>query len=95
MKKTRKGKKSKNIVLRVAVVALSVYMVTHLGIMVSEIVTKQKELADKEQALYEEKQKHEVLRIRTENVPEHLEQKAREQGKLKPGETMYYEIAND
>lgn len=95
MGKARRNKKSKNIVLRVAVVALSVYVVVSSGITVSEIVAKEKMLADTERKAAEQEALNETLKKQVENAPEALEQKAREQGMLKQGETMYIEIAND
>lgn len=95
MGKARRNKKSKNIVLRVAVVALSVYMVVSIGITASEIVAREKVLADTERKAAEQEALNETLEKQVENAPAALEQKAREQGMLKQGETMYIEIAND
>lgn len=95
MKKTRAAKRSKNVILRVAVIALSVYMVVSLGITASEIAAKESELAAIEKQTEEQHKMNAALKVQTENASAYQEQKAREQGMLKPGETMYIEIAND
>ena len=95
MKKARKVGKNRNVILRVAVVALSVYFVVSLCITLSEIVAKEKELAEIERETIEINLKNEVLVEQQKDPQLHLEQDAREKGMAKPGESVFIETAND
>ena len=95
MKNVRKTKKNRNVILRVAVVALSVYMLVSIGITLSEVAAKRKELAEIESETAEIQALNAALEEQKGNSSAHLEQEARENGMAKPGESVFLEIAND
>ena len=80
-------RKKKNILLRVAVVAFSIYVIVtlvQLRMEINRIETDQIDvLKDK---ISEQKRANENLERQTENLEEYLEQQAREQGWALPGE---------
>ena len=86
-------RKKKNILLRVAVVAFSIYVIVtlvQLRMEINRIETDQIDvLKDK---ISEQKRANENLERQTENLEEYLEQQAREQGWALPGEVILMEI---
>ncbi len=86
-------RKKKNILLRVAVVAFSIYVVVtliQLRMEINRIETEQIDvLKDK---ISEQKRANENLERQTDNLEEYLEQQAREQGWALPGEVILMEI---
>lgn len=87
--------RKKNVFLRVALVALVVYIAASLIGLQLELNEGEKKLAElsrQEQALSAQIDLLEGYKIDTN---EHLEQRAREQGLSKPGESVYFVVPAD
>ena len=86
-------RKKKSVLLRIAVVAFSIYVIVtlvQLRMEINRIETDQIDvLKDK---ISEQKRANENLERQTENLEEYLEQQAREQGWALPGEVILMEI---
>ncbi len=86
-------RKKKSILLRVAVVAFSIYVIVTLVQLRLEINRMQTEQVDVlKDKITEQKRANENLIRQTENLEEYLEQQAREQGWALPGEVILMEI---
>ncbi|MBE6792754.1 MAG: hypothetical protein E7534_04555 [Ruminococcaceae bacterium] len=86
-------RKKKNILLRIAVVAFSIYVIVTLVQLRLEINRMETEEVDVlKDKIAEQKRANENLRRQTENLEEYLEQQAREQGWALPGEVILMEI---
>ena len=86
-------RKKKNILLRIAVVAFSIYVIVTLVQLRLEINRMETEEVDVlKDKIAEQKRANENLRRQTENLEEYLEQQAREQGWALPGEVIVMEI---
>ena len=86
-------RKKKNILLRIAVVAFSIYVIVTLVQLRLEINRMQTEQVDVlKDKITEQKRANENLIRQTENLEEYLEQQAREQGWALPGEVILMEI---
>ncbi len=87
--------KRKNVLLRVALVALAVYIAASLIGLQRELNKGEQQLAQlavQEQALSAQKDHLQGL---IDNTDERLEQGAREQGMSKPGESVYYVVPEE
>ena len=86
-------RKKKNILLRIAVVAFSIYVIVTLVQLRLEINRMETEQVDVlKDKITEQKRANENLIRQTENLEEYLEQQAREQGWALPGEVILMEI---
>ena len=86
-------RKKKNILLRIAVVIFSIYVIVTLVQLRLEINRMETEQVDVlKDKITEQKRANENLRRQTENLEEYLEQQAREQGWALPGEVILMEI---
>ena len=90
--KVIKGTKRRNsIILRVAVVAFSAYMLVMLAQLRMEIGERQKQIAELQDNIQYQQQQNEDMQSKSDNVQMYLEQHAREQGMAVPGESIYQE----
>ncbi|MGI6264545.1 MAG: FtsB family cell division protein [Acutalibacteraceae bacterium] len=84
-------KKRRSIVLRVAVLIFSAYMLVMLAQLRMEIDERQKQLDEIEDSIRYQQQQNEDMVSKIENYEVYLEQHAREQGMAVPGESIYQE----
>ena len=101
MKAAGMKKKKKSIFLRVALAAFSIYVVVMLVQLQLEFSEQQKDYNQKTAAAEKLKKEIEELkkqskvfrnRYKNNNSEDYMEEKAREQGMARPGETIYIEI---
>ena len=85
------SKKSGSIVLRVAVVAFSAYMLVMLAQLRLQIGERQKQIDDLQDSIQYQQQQNEDMQSKSDNYQVYLEQHAREQGMAVPGESIYKE----
>lgn len=86
------GKKKKSILLRVALIAFSIYVVIMMVQLQLELDASQKLLQGVNDKIAAQQRINEDLETKNQNLEQHLEQEAREQGYAKPGEIIIYEI---
>lgn len=85
-------RRKKNILLRVAVLAFSVYVIVMLAQLQLEIREKQKEIDSLNDRITTQQKVNENLTKQTENLEQYLKQQAYEQGWALPGEIVMIEI---
>lgn len=85
-------RKKKNILLRIALLAFSIYVIVMLAQLQLEIREKQKQIDSLNASITTQRKVNENLTRQTENLEQYLEQQAREQGWALPGEIVLIEI---
>ncbi len=95
MKAKRAAKRKKSIILRVAIVAFSVYVVVSLVQLQLQFNAAQEKLDALNAKTAAQQEINAVLEDQIENSDEYKEQEARKQGMARPGETILVEIPND
>ncbi|MBQ9964480.1 MAG: septum formation initiator family protein [Clostridia bacterium] len=95
MKTKRAAKRKRSIVLRVAIVAFSVYVVVSLVQLQLQFNAAQEKLDALNAKTAAQQEINAVLEDQIQNSDEYKEQEARKQGMAKPGETILVEIPND
>ena len=81
--------------LRVALLALAIYIVVSLVQLQLQFDAKEREYNAKYAQLEKQQEINRVLLNEVENSEAYLEQQARKQGMAKPGETILIEIPNE
>ncbi len=95
MKAANKKKKRINLLLKVAIVAFSVYLVVTL-VQLNLTYGKQRERLDElSHAIEEQRLFNEELNARNSNIEKYQEQQARENGMVRDGEEIFLEIPGD
>ena len=89
--KAVKRKRKKSIFLRIALPAFSVYVVVMLVQLQMEITDRQDRIAALDDQIRQQELENDNLQKQTDNYEYYLEQKAREQGYARPGETIFKE----
>ena len=87
--------KKKSLFIRVAVLALSVYVIVSLVQLQLQLDEGQRRLDELNAQFEEQENKNVVLQDKLEGYEEYLEQQARKQGMAKPGETILVEIPSE
>lgn len=87
--------KKKSLLLRVALLALAIYIVVSLVQLQLQFDAKEREYNAKYAQLEKQQEINRVLLNEVENSEAYLEQQARKQGMAKPGETILIEIPNE
>lgn len=87
--------KKKSLLIRVAVLALSVYIVVSFVQISLQIDESQRRLDELNAMCEEQENKNVVLQDKLDGYEEYLEQQARKQGMAKPGETILVEIPSE
>ena len=85
-------KKKKSIFLRIALLAFSLYMIITLVQLQMDIGNKQKQLDAVQENILLQQQLHGDLKSQLENPDEYIEQEARDQNMVKPGEIVMQEV---
>lgn len=85
-------RKKKNILLRVGLLAFSVYVIVMLAQLQLEIREKQKQIDALNSSITTQRKVNENLTRQTENLEQYLKQQAYEQGWALPGEIVLIEI---
>ena len=88
-------KKKKSIFLRVALLAFSVYVLVSLVQLQMDIQKRQQQLDDINEQIRVQTSLNEDVQNKTDHYERYLEEKSREQGMARPGETIYKEIPAD
>lgn len=84
-------RKKKSIFLRIALVAFSVYVVVMLVQLQMEITDRQNKIAALDDQIRQQEMENDNLQKQSDNYEYYREQKAREQGYARPGETIFKE----
>ena len=87
--------KKKSILIRVALLALSLYAVVSLVQLQLQLNKGHERLEDLNRRLEEQQDTNVVLQDKLDGYEEYLEQQARKQGMAKPGETILVEIPGE
>ena len=87
--------KKKSLLLRIALLALSVYVVVSLVQLQLQLDESQRRLDELNDQVHEQENINLILEDKLENSEEYLEQQARKQGMAKPGETILVEIPSE
>ncbi len=87
--------KKKSLLLRIALLALSVYVVVSLVQLQLQLDESQRRLDELNDQVHEQETINLVLEDKLKNSDEYLEQQARKQGLAKPGETILVEIPSE
>lgn len=95
MKKAKTAKRNKNIILRVAIVAFTVYVVVSMVQLQLQLSNAQERLDKLNEQTAKQVEVNEVLQDQIDNSDAYKEQQARKQGMARPGETILVEIPND
>lgn len=85
-------KKRRSIVLRVAIAAFSVYVVVSMVQLQLQLNRGQEQLDDINTKLHQTNAVNTELQDKLDGYGEYLEQQARKQGLVKPGESVFVEI---
>jgi len=85
-------KKKKSIFLRIALLAFSLYMIITLVQLQMDIGNKQKQLDAVQENILLQQQLNGDLKSKLENPDEYIEQEARDQNMVKPGEIVMQEV---
>ena len=85
-------KKRKSLILRIALAAFSVYVVVSMVQLQLQLNRGQEQLDDINNQYVQTKEINAVLQDKLDGYEEYLEQQARKQGLVKPGETVFVEI---
>lgn len=86
------AKKKKSVILRVALLAFSVYVIVSMVQLQLQLNRGQEQLDDIKTRYTEAKENNIALQDKLDGYEEYLEQEARKQGLVKPGETVFVEI---
>ena len=86
------AKKKKSVILRVALLAFSVYVIVSMVHLQLQLNRGQEKLDDIKTRYTEAKENNIALQDKLDGYEEYLEQQARKQGLVKPGETVFVEI---
>lgn len=84
--------KKKSIFLRIALVAFAVYMVVVLVQLQMEISDRQKDIDSLQAQILQQQRLNEDLQNKVENTDLYLEQQARDDGYVRPGEDVFQEV---
>ncbi len=87
--------KRKSLLVRVAVLALSVYVIVSLVQLQMQLDEGQRRLDELNAQCAEQENQNIVLQAQLDGYEEFLEQQARKQGMAKPGETILVEIPSE
>ena len=87
--------RKKSLLWRLALVALSVYVVVALVQLQLQLNEDQQRPDEMNERLEEQSNINAMLEDKLKNTDEHLEQQARKQGLAKPGETILVEIPSE
>ena len=85
-------KKKKSIFLRIALLAFSLYMIITLVQLQMDIGNKQKQLDAVQENILLQQQINGDVKSKLENPDEYIEQEARDQNMVKPGEIVMQEV---
>ena len=85
-------KKKKSIFLRIALLAFSLYVIITLLQLQMDIGNKQKQLDAVQENILLQQQLNGDLKSKLENPDEYIEQEARDQNMVKPGEIVMQEV---
>ena len=85
-------KKKKSIFLRIALLAFSLYVIITLVQLQMDIGNKQKQLDAGQENILLQQQLNGDLKSKLENPDEYIEQEARDQNMVKPGEIVMQEV---
>ena len=85
-------KKRKSIFLRIALLAFSLYVIITLVQLQMEIGNKKKQLDAVQENILLQQQLNGDLKSKLENPDEYIEQEARDQNMVKPGEIVMQEV---
>ncbi len=85
-------KKKKSIFLRIALLAFSLYVIITLVQLQMEIGNKKKQLDAVQENILLQQQLNGDLKSKLENPDEYIEQEARDQNMVKPGEIVMQEV---
>lgn len=85
-------KKKKSIFLRIALLAFSLYVIITLVQLQMDIGSKQKQLDAVQENILLQQQLNGDLKSKLENPDEYIEQEARDQNMVKPGEIVMQEV---
>ena len=85
-------KKKKSIFLRIALLAFSLYVIITLVQQQMEIGNKKKQLDAVQENILLQQQLNGDLKSKLENPDEYIEQEARDQNMVKPGEIVMQEV---
>lgn len=85
-------KKKKSIFLRIALLAFSIYVIITLVQLQMDIVNKQKQLDAIQENILLQQQLNGDLQSKRDNYNDYLEQQARDQNMVKPGEIVFQEV---
>ncbi len=91
MKVLKSSRKRNSIILRIAVLAFSGYMLVVLAQLRMEIGERQQQLDELQDSIQYQQQQNEDMQSKSDNYQVYLEQHAREQGMAVPGESIYRE----
>ena len=93
MKKAQTSKKKKrNLILRVALLVFSLYIIVTLIQLQLTINAKQDEINETSNAVTDKRRDNDYLEQQLSDPEHYLDQQAREQGFVHPGEDVYKEI---
>lgn len=96
VKKNQPRKRKKSILLRVAIVAFSVYVVVSIVQVQLQLNSAQSKLDKLDSQIRAQEETNKVLQDRADGeLAEYLEQQARKNGMAKPGESIFIEIPHD
>ncbi|MBR5540210.1 MAG: septum formation initiator family protein [Clostridia bacterium] len=95
MKNAKSAKRRKSIILRVAIVAFTVYVVVSMVQLQLQLNSAQERLDKLNEQTAAQEQKNAILQDQIDNSDAYKEQQARKQGMARPGETILVEIPND
>ena len=87
-----KAVKKKSIFLRIALLAFSLYVIITLVQLQMDIGNKQKQLDAVQENILLQQQLNGDLKSKLENPDEYIEQEARDQNMVKPGEIVMQEV---
>ena len=89
------AKRKKTIFLRIALLAAAIYAVVSLVQLQLQLDQRTQELNEKIAQTEQAKVENAQLQDQLDNSESYLEQQAREQGMVRPGETVFIEIPKD
>ena len=93
MKKAQTSKKKKrNLFLRIAVLVFAVYIIVTLIQLQLTINDKQSEINETSEAITDKQRENDDLQHKLDNPDQYLDQQARDQGYVHPGDDVYKEI---
>ena len=95
MKNRKAAKRRKSVILRVAVIAFTVYVVVSMVQLTLQLNSAQEKLDKLNEQTVAQEEINAVLQDQIDNSEAYKEQQARKQGMARPGETILVEIPND